>query len=112
MVLARAACSFSFVVKQSRQRHPVVTWSGTCFRDPLRYADKAHWGSTTRMVVIETSDRASIADAGRGGLFALRRIEGGDGSIRVAHKTVLDASRVRVGARDVSSLVDADPMRS
>jgi hypothetical protein len=64
------------------------------------------------MVMIEAGDRASIGDAGRGGLTALRRIEGGDGSIRMAYKTMLNPSRVRVGARDVPSLVDADPMRS
>jgi hypothetical protein len=30
------------------------------------------------MVLIETGDRAPIVDAGRRGLFALRRIEGAD----------------------------------
>ena len=78
----------------------------------LRYADEAHRRSASRMVMIETGDRASIVDARRGRLIARRRIEGCDGSIRVADKSVLEPSRVRVGARDVPSLVDADPMRS
>src|ERR1700734_2432320 len=47
----------------------------------LRYADKAHRWSASRMVKIETCDCASIVDAGRGGLFAFRRIEGCEGSI-------------------------------
>jgi len=29
MALAGAACSLSFFVRQSLQRHPVVAWSGT-----------------------------------------------------------------------------------
>jgi hypothetical protein len=63
------------------------------------------------MIMIETGDHSSIVDAGRGGPFALRRIEGSDCSIRIAHETVLDSSPVHVGTRDVPSLVDADPMR-
>jgi hypothetical protein len=69
---------------------------------PLRYADKAHRGSASPMVVIETGDRSSIVDAGRGGLFALRRIEGGDCSIRIAYETVLG------GILKTSWLVDKD----
>ena len=83
-----------------------------CNASLLRYADKAHRGSAARMVMIEASDRASVVDAGRGGLIALRRIEGCDGSVRVAYKTVLDPSRVRVGARDIPGLVDTEPVRS
>src|ERR1700733_16117312 len=77
----------------------------------LRHADKAPRRSSSRVVLIEAGDCASIADAGRVGLLALRRIEGSDGAIRVAHKTVLDPSCVRVGTCDVASAVDADPMR-
>jgi hypothetical protein len=46
----------------------------------------AHYGTRIKpaggpppspMIMIETGDRSSIVDAGRAGLFALRRIEGG-----------------------------------
>src|ERR1700723_1309142 len=80
-------------------------------REPLGYADKPHHSSTTPAVEVVAGDRACIVDAVREGPFGLRRIEGRDGSIRVAYKTMGVPGRVIVEARDVPSLVDADPMR-
>jgi hypothetical protein len=79
--------------------------------NPLGYADKAHPRSDSPAVEVVTGDCASIVDAGHVRKFALRRIEGGDGPIRVAYKTVEVPGGVKVGASDVASLVDTDPMR-
>jgi hypothetical protein len=59
-------------------------------RSPLWYADKADLVSEIPVALIVTGDHASIVDAGRVGLLALGRIEGRDGSIRIAYETVLD----------------------
>ena len=64
------------------------------------------------MVLIISGDQASTGDAGCSGLFAFRRIKSGQGSVGIAYETVLDSTRVRVRARDVPSLINADGVGS
>jgi hypothetical protein len=70
------------------------------FRKPYNGTRIKPTGSLSRSVLVGTADRASIVDTSHVGLCALRRIEGCDGSIRVAYKTVDDAGLVLKGARD------------
>ena len=89
----------------------LLSFYSASFRKELRNADKSH-RRPTGIVVIITGDQASTGDAGRGGLFAFWRIKAGQGPVRIAYETVADSTRVCVGARHVSRLVDADGMGS